>query len=533
MSPEKRLEQIRYNKRLQTVLLNRVKLKRILDEGDPDKIEHIRQMCKDNIVFAIDHFFNLYDPRETYGAKWIPFVLYDYQREDVVKIWDSIQNGGDVFLEKSRDMGATWLVCAVIIYGWDFWGYDFLVGSRKADMVDRSGDTTTLFHKLMTIQKGLPAVLAPKGFNSKVHRKRNIIENPDLGNAIMGEATNPEFSVGGRFKAILFDEFSKWDSRGFGLAEQCWNKARDATKCRMAVSTPDAYYGLETMFAQLKFSDAVQILKLRWHWTKHPFKDKAWYDNECARTPDPSYIAQELDINYERAVQGKVYPMFDEEKHVKDFEINPEWPISCSWDLSEGGDDPYAIIWAQKDPKTKTVYIFDEVSHQHTIDWIMPFFTGRIENDKDHVYSSDDLIHIKQLSKYKPKYHIGDPYSGAKRDNKKVKVVDELAALGVYLQIPRENTRVKDRIDAVTLLFRRIVVHPRCKGVIDALKLSRWPKPKNDSISSIKKPIHNKYSHYRTAVEYLAANEDYVFPIDDNIPTMPASGTVYVSRQNR
>jgi len=47
----------------------------------------------------------------------------------------------------------------------------------------------------------------------------------------------------------------------------------------------------------------------RLHWTEHPFYDQEWYDKKC-RSKTPEEIAQELDINYNVALQGRVYPEF-------------------------------------------------------------------------------------------------------------------------------------------------------------------------------------------------------------------------------
>lgn len=429
-------------------------------------------------------------------------------------------------------MGATWVMCTLFVYAWCFWGYDLLVGSRKQDLVDKLGNTSSIFFKLVQVIKSIHPRLLPIGFDLTKHRKLSVIENPELGNSIMGEATNHDFSVGGRFRAILFDEFAKWDSRGQGMSEGAWNKARDATKCRIAVSTPDPYYGKDAMFYKLKYAKNIEITRVTWHWTKHPFKDKDWYDGECERTENKSYIAQELDINYEGAASGKVYPMFNQKKTVKEFELDPRWQVATTWDFSEGGDDPYFVIWVAYDPVASWYYIINELEYDHIVEWGLPFITGRVDSDKNFEYDQETLDAIPTFVGYRPKYHIGDPFSGAKRRGDKIRVVDVFSDYGIYMNIPSKNNLIKERIDSLTAMLPRITIHPRCERTIAALANSSWPKQGRNSTTSVKKPVHDDYSHARTALEYAFSNPEVIFP-PIRTRVMPAGGTVYRSGQRR
>ena len=193
-------------------------------------------------------------------------------------------------------------------------GADFLLGSRIEDYVDKKGDMRTLMQKARYALYKLPRWLWPKGFKAKTHDNFMRLQNPETGSSITGESNNANFSTGGRYAAILFDEFAKWE----GTDKSAWTAAGDATPSRIPVSTA---FGAAGKFYEL-VTDPLKD-KVRLHWSVHPLKAAGgycnwprskdqmlyegeelerlirspWYDNECRRR-DPLEIAQELDIDY-------------------------------------------------------------------------------------------------------------------------------------------------------------------------------------------------------------------------------------------
>ncbi len=253
----------------------------------------------------------------------IPFCTYDYQDEIILDIVHAIQtatgsNPQDRVVEKSRDMGMSWLIILIFEYLWlnPSGGYDFLLGSRIEDYVDKKGDMRTLFEKARYNLYRLPTWLQPKGFSPKQHDNFMRLINPETGSAITGESNNPSFSTAGRYAAILFDEFAKWE----GNDSKAWTSSGDASPCRIPVSTPWGAAG--------KFYDLVhdpKIKKHTLHWSLHPDKREGlycvwpkpikagevvdekswtglrsiWYDGQTNdRSRTQSDIAQELDIDY-------------------------------------------------------------------------------------------------------------------------------------------------------------------------------------------------------------------------------------------
>lgn len=299
-------------------------------------------MCKRDPIYWINSFCWTKNPKEK--LKIVPFILYkEFQDATVWDLVDAIQTGYDIGMEKTREVGASWIVIYVFLWFWLFVpNSDFLVGSRKEDVVDKKGDPSTLFEKMRIVLKNLPLWMLPKGYDSKEDATNMTLLNKELGNSITGESANDNFGSGGRYKAALLDEFSKWD---VSVAESAWTSMGDATRCRIPVSTP---LGSGNKFAQLMTGTDVKIKKLTLHWTLHPekavgayrlepdgtkiplpscaeafrqwtqFRDvirkglkggiirSPWYDKECERRTDAE-IAQELDISYLKSG----FPFFD------------------------------------------------------------------------------------------------------------------------------------------------------------------------------------------------------------------------------
>ena len=283
---------------------------------EPSYREKVKELFFRDPIFAFNAFFYTYDPRKR-PFHVQPFCTYDYQDENVLQLVKSINGGEDFLEEKSRDMGVSWIVICVFLWLWldPAGGADFLCGSRIEDYVDKKGDMRALLPKLRFAFYRLPRWLWPKGFRRNLHDNFMRFQNPQTEASITGESNNANFSTGGRYAAILFDEFAKWESTD----RSAWTAAGDASPCRIPVSTP---FGAGGQYYDLAHEG--KIRKLRLHWSLHPEKSEGlycvwplgedeevelrspWYDKECERR-GAREIAQELDIDY----LGAGNPVFD------------------------------------------------------------------------------------------------------------------------------------------------------------------------------------------------------------------------------
>lgn len=301
--------------------------------SDIDFRVRVLAQCKRSIEFWIDYFCWTFDPRHDYPVQ--PFFLYPFQREALARIQHNIHQGKDILIEKSRDMGVSWLILLTFQYEWLFRsGSQFLLGSRKQSSVDTKGDLSTLFEKLRFNLTRLPLWMLPQGFNPQQHDTLMKLQNPANQSGIMGESSNAQFGRGGRYKAMLMDEFPVWPQD-----EAAYASAGQSTPCRILVGTP---HGKQNTFAQVRFGETENDLTaspkesgtdiLTLHWRLHPEKDDTWYQRQCLRM-SPSEIARELDINYSLSVENRVFPQFGEEHIVKNLETLPNNRLIRVWDF--------------------------------------------------------------------------------------------------------------------------------------------------------------------------------------------------------
>ena len=201
---------------------------------NPKLAREIWLACKRDPLFYFQSFAWTYDPRLN-GEKRVPFISYPFQDKVLKVLIDSIGKE-DVVIEKSRDMGATWMCLYVIEWRWHFYNSEsYLLMSRKEDLVDKVADPKALMWKIDFIHKHLPAWLMPKVERSKLH-----FYNVDTNSTIDGESTTGETGKGDRRTAIMLDEFASVEN-GHRVLEA----TVDVTNTRWFVST---HNGIGTAF---------------------------------------------------------------------------------------------------------------------------------------------------------------------------------------------------------------------------------------------------------------------------------------------
>lgn len=306
-----------------------------------DTVERQRVLytaCKEDILFFINAFCWLYEPRSSRlrgtTSNVIPFLTYGYQDRDFIIMNDAL-GVNDIGIEKSRDLGATWMFLTLLFYQWMFHDFSsFGIMSRTADLVDKPGKKDTLMWKLDFLltgdggKGGLPPWMRPK-----VYRTAMLMENQNNGSTFEGASTTEDAFRGGRKKCIAIDEYAAFPN---GDDYKALAATQHATDCRMFVSTPKgasgAYYDV--------MHQESNMIKVIMDWKEHPVRKRGlytsddgivkilddtfdypedypfvkdgkfrspYYDQECMRPgATPQSIAQELDRDY----GGSEYQIF-------------------------------------------------------------------------------------------------------------------------------------------------------------------------------------------------------------------------------
>src|SRR3990167_6303926 len=139
-------------------LIQRQKIKQACSGNNAQKKEAAYELCRKNVLNFFRLFLWTYDPRKQ--PKELPFVPYDYQEVYINQLMESIDKGETLLTQKSRDVGATWIILGVFLYRWLFKNENFLLGSRKEEYVDKIGDMDTHFERLRFMLRLLPDWMA-------------------------------------------------------------------------------------------------------------------------------------------------------------------------------------------------------------------------------------------------------------------------------------------------------------------------------------------------------------------------------------
>jgi hypothetical protein len=269
-----------------------------------------------------------YDPR--LEVPFVPMELFPRQGEFLKWLEEREEAKSDGLVEKSRDMGLTWLCAGFLVHHWLFRpGFKGSIGSRKENLVDKIGDPDSIFEKMRLLIRKLPSWMLPEGFSPKLHDNFCKLINPANGAIIAGEAGD-NIGRGGRSSICFVDEFA------FVEHPETVDAALSAnTNVRIWVSTPN---GNGNLFARKRHSGKIAVFSMHWKddarknaWElvgsdggviecgpggsapPEPVPDGCtvrypWYEAEKSRLDDPVTVAQELDIDYTASVEGITIP---------------------------------------------------------------------------------------------------------------------------------------------------------------------------------------------------------------------------------
>jgi hypothetical protein len=267
-------------------------------EKDPQRLVAMKAFYREYPWQFIADWGIAHEPRniERKLPAKIPFVLMPKQiefAEYIVRKWRSQEPG---LVEKSRDVGATWvaitLSCTLCLF---HEGMSIGFGSRKTEYVDKIGTLKPILPKGRIFMENVPRIF--KGdwvaWRDSPYMR---ITFPETGSLIAGEAGD-DIGRGDRTSIYFVDEAAHLER-----PELVEASLSQTTNCRIDMSS---VRGMANPFAAKRWGGKIEVFIFDWR--DDPRKDDAWYDKQVAEL-DPVVVAQEIDRDYSASVRGIVIP---------------------------------------------------------------------------------------------------------------------------------------------------------------------------------------------------------------------------------
>ena len=196
-------------------LKERIDIQQLAESDEAFRLLHI-EMCRRDVCYFINTCLNIFEPRET-KQDWsdIPYLLRGFQEDTARKIRERMEKGKDLLIDKTREMGVTWLVLAVYLHAWLFEDkFTAIVSSITEQKIDHKDNPSCLLWKFDYMVDSLK-VNAPYLWieeyreltsRSITHMRRYNPRNKSL---IVGEVMGPNLGRSGRAKTMFLDEFAE------------------------------------------------------------------------------------------------------------------------------------------------------------------------------------------------------------------------------------------------------------------------------------------------------------------------------------
>ena len=302
---------------------------------NPAMLPDLAAFYQENPAQFINDWGVTFDPRNvSRGVPALaPFILFDKQREFIDYVLRKWKNSEDGLVEKSRDMGASWVAIALSCTLCMFHsGVVIGFGSRKEEYVDLRNSPKSIFWKGRQFVKSVPREF--RGTWGEDDAPFMRIGFPDTGSFIAGEAGDG-IGRGDRAAIYFVDEaahLERPDLVDFSLSQ--------TTNCRIDMSS---VAGMANPFAEKRHSGRIEVFTF--HWRDDPRKDDAWYAAQCAKLP-PVVVSQEIDIDYSASVVGVLIPAewvrACIDAHIR-LGITPTGQHGASLDVADEGVDDNAL----------------------------------------------------------------------------------------------------------------------------------------------------------------------------------------------
>lgn len=478
------------------------------------------EKCRRSTAYFVAVWCSMFEPRRRlrkkgYGGEFIPFAKQ-------VELFEAFErclleeDGGplaDLAVAKSRDVGASWCMCAKALHDWIFEPEtEIRLLSYKEDLVD-SKKPDSLFWKIDFMLKDLPDWMAPSSYN----RTKLLLVNEDNSNVIAGESTTTRSGRAGRCTWLGMDECSFFPEFG-----DIWTATVAAAESRFAISSISLAEGPD--FFRLAMSDEVSLedrpSRFKITWFDHPFHDDAWLENERKRYKlKPEGFHQEVRMDPFTLSRLYCYPMAQHIKVDPSVVYNPRFQQWVS--IDPGVRDECVLVFGQINPVDGRVEVLDSyVDFGKPAAFYARILTGELEPEERRDPVLYRLARWCLMRHERGCLYVGDPAgwqsSQASAESvyqvfgrHKIKVRRDHNREGVNEQKKRAAISPRGRREAVyeLLMSMAFANTDGARYVLQALKENRFQhEGDGQTITEDTKMLHDWTSHPVSCIEFLGVN---------------------------
>lgn len=232
-------------------------------------------VCRADFWYWLRNYAWFADPKtdDPKQLRKIPLLLWEAQERILKFLIAGLAEKRDRNLNKSREVGATWLACALLYWqsaiADDREGFVALAMSRVEDYVD-DGTTNSIFGKIRFQHRMQPYFLRPV-----ITRDSSMLLEFAGGGTIEGESTNSSAGRSGRYAVVLKDEWAfvaREKQRPIVLALE------SVARTVWTISTPNGqgedFHATVEQCRKYRPQDLLEI-----PWTADPRRTKEWYES--------------------------------------------------------------------------------------------------------------------------------------------------------------------------------------------------------------------------------------------------------------
>lgn len=300
----------------------------------------LHDFYRENPTKFIDDWAMTADPRNAERGLpvVVPFILFKRQQEFIEWLHERWKSREDGVVEKSRDMGLSWLCCGFSVWMLVFHPDSVVgIGSRKEDYVDAGGNPASLFWKIRTLIELMPEEFQPPNWNIKTDAPHMRVLNRASGASIVGEA-GTNIGRGNRTSIYFVDESAFLED-----ADSVDAALSQTSNCKIHVSTPN---GAGNLFYRKRHGGKLKVFTFSWR--QDPRKDRAWYQRQT-EILDPVVVAAELDLDYTASVSNSYIPgrFVTAAQHRGPLDVSAIGPVMVGVDPARFGNDKSCITFRQ------------------------------------------------------------------------------------------------------------------------------------------------------------------------------------------